>query len=368
MNIDASPVALSVEGAADYLLGHGFIDAAAILDGGLSITAVARRNRNLIVQGGDRRGFVLKQPEPAAPAGNRNSIAVEARFYLGLRDNKHGDLASLVPRCIAFDPDSALLVIEYLHEHQTLAARFGYIEPEHLPIALWRRVGAAVAAVHESSYPAAGHHDDEQRSAPAAFGAHQPPPIWLQTATSAALTLLGAVQSSVAICEGITASAQRWRDDAFIHGDMRLDNILYAPEDLRLIDWELCQRGDSTWDVASVIADLIVLWLHGAHPHGAARVEPTLDTGSWSVYQAAIRSLWYGYSASREGGRRPPTDKLAGYAAVRLVQTAFEWAAVSADRLPFAFTLLQVAENILIDPHKAATQLLAITAPDLGGR
>jgi hypothetical protein len=55
------PLVLDVDTATPYLVAQGLIDSAAIIDGELTITSVARRNRNLKVQGPAGKSYLTQR-------------------------------------------------------------------------------------------------------------------------------------------------------------------------------------------------------------------------------------------------------------------------------------------------------------------
>ncbi|MDD4761999.1 MAG: phosphotransferase [Candidatus Pacebacteria bacterium] len=46
-----------------------------------------------------------------------------------------------------------------------------------------------------------------------------------------------------------------------IHGDLKLDNILVVNESFIFLDWELSGIGDLSWDIASIIGSMVIIWL-----------------------------------------------------------------------------------------------------------
>jgi hypothetical protein len=190
----------------------------------------------------------------------------------------------------------------------------------------------------------------------------------LQTLSGAGMAVLTAIQSSEAIRDGLATSHGEWQRTAIIHGDLRLDNIMFLPpNDFRLIDWELWGTGDPAWDLGTLFEALTRLWLHTAHTDDESG-EPIADDSSWAVYQAALRSLWFGYTGARETSVDIPTDKLARYAAVRMIQTAFESTVGVSELQPMIVTLLQICENVFTDSAMASEEFFAINSDDFVAR
>ena len=79
--------------------------------------------------------------------------------------------------------------------------------------------------------------------------------------------------------------------------------------------------------------------------------------------QPAMRTFWRTYVEAM--GLEPATairwlDRAAGYAAVRLMQTAYESLQYSPHMTPLGLCLLQVSLNMLTQPRKAVATLMGI--------
>jgi tRNA A-37 threonylcarbamoyl transferase component Bud32 len=338
-----------------------------VLTKSISVTAISRRNRNFIAQIDDDTGFVIKQAEPAVSGGTADTLRVEAQFYRRLHDLPQVALAGYVPKLVFYDDDSVTLILQFLAHRETLAHHCTGLEAQRFPISLWRRLGQAVATIHGSPLALAPHWSGEQLEAlPSVFGSHRPPLAMLRTLSPAGLQVLTIVQSSPAIRDGLDAAIASWSASTLIHGDLRTENILYSsPSDFRFVDWELCGVGNPTWDIAGVVSDIVAFWLRTAFPKGVTGTEDDIDNGSWSVFQAGVRSFWYGYLATRADGMQIRLEEFASYAAIRMLQTAFEHCVTRAVLPPIAVLLLQICENIMTNPLRAAEEFFAVTAPDL---
>lgn len=63
------------------------------------------------------------------------------------------------------------------------------------------------------------------------------------------------------LMQGIKKAGYFWSPDALIHGDLKWEHCLFGDNEnvdsLQLIDWELATFGDSAWDVACIIGEII---------------------------------------------------------------------------------------------------------------
>jgi hypothetical protein len=108
------------------------------------------------------------------------------------------------------------------------------------------------------------------------------------------------------------AAALDWRGDAFVHGDMRSDNICLTADSVKFVDWSDARRGAIATDLA--------LFLPTAHLEGGpppASVMP--DGGSWAAQQTAELAL-------RATGDTRATPDWLRRVFRRLARINFDWA------------------------------------------
>jgi len=158
--------------------------------------------------------------------------------------------------------------------------------------------------------------------------------------------------------------------DTAIHGDVKSDNILFIPpnepgagETVRLVDWELVQRGDPAWDVAGVFQDTVLFWITSMTGTGNVNAMVASAGFPWSILQVYLRSFWQGY---RQTARLTADDanatllRAVAFSGARLVQTAYEVSQASDTMSAQSVLLLQVSANLLADAESAQLQFYGI--------
>jgi hypothetical protein len=366
---------LDVDTAVPYLLERKLIDADAVLDGVLAVTSAPRRNRNLRVETG-AGGYVIKQPDDPAWGGYR-TLGAEVAFYVFCQQEPAAAaLAEILPRLAFVDPERSLFALELVPAATDLWRRFWTAGPEAFPTDVGRLVGRALGVVHRT------FRDAALLAAPALAGlsaaipwvmrVHQPRPELLATISAANCQTLRILQTQGHLGAALDRLRAAWRPDTVIHGDIRSDNILIAPpavpgaggETVRLVDWELVQRGDPAWDVAGVLQDTVVFWISSMSP-ATADVSALAASARfpWSILQAYLRSFWQGY---RQAAGLTADEENAlllravAFSGARLVQSAYEGSDASDTLPPQSVLLLQVSANVLAEPESAQLQLYGI--------
>ncbi|OON73452.1 phosphotransferase [Streptomyces tsukubensis] len=360
-----TPRPLDVDTVAPYLLSRGLIDEEDVFAGNVCVESVAGRNRSFKVSVSNGRGVFVKQADPAT-AGSSGTVGAEGAFYRRVREER-SELLSSIPALLLHDERASLLAVELLPDHTTLAAHCRSGEPG-FPVRTWQELGALLGHLHRTEATRGrGTVASGPGTPPWVTRLHRPAPSMLSTLSQGGLAVLGIVQASPVLVGGLRLLADEWHPDTGVHGDVRGSNVLVRETscdeepawDIRLVDWESQQFGDSLWDVACALETLVRYWALSLQ---VAAHDPRRTAISSSELRAAGAAFWEGHIRSQGSGySTPDATRLAAYCAARLTQSAFQ-AAADRDELPRTAVLyLQISENILAAPGEAAAELLALT-------
>ena len=341
----------------------------------MTVTSVARRNRNLRVES-TAGGYLIKQPDDPTEGGY-HTLRAEVDFYAFCQQEPAASvMANVLPRLIFFDPDRSLLALELLAAANSPWQWFWAAGPEAFPHEIGRRIGRMLGQVHRTfGDPAVLEDPSIARLSPAVpwvMMVHKPGPEILSTISAANYQTLRILQTEGRFGESLDRLRGEWRPETVIHGDVKSDNILVSPpavpgtgsETIRLVDWELVQRGDPAWDVAGVFQDTVLFWINSM-PSGGGNVNAMAASAGfpWSILQAYLRSFWQGYrqTAGLSADEADATLlRAVAFSGARLVQTAYEvsqaWDAMPAQSV----LLLQVSANLLADAESAQLQFYGI--------
>jgi hypothetical protein len=342
-----APALLTVDTLVPYLHRAGVLEEATVAAGGLRSEGFHRRHQNLRLTRPDGTGFFVKQADPLA-VGGRQSVAAEGRFYASM-SLVRPELGGLAPELVRYDAPRGAVVLRLLADHRTLRELIAAEGDLRFPIRAWHRLGELLARVHRTTV------GDPSPVRPF-LETFDPAPAVLAGIGPAALRVFEVVQTS-GLREGLASAADLWAPEAFVHGDVRIDNVMIARDatgdDVRLVDWELSGRGDPMWDLAGCLeAAITASWGRLGATELCLPVMQSAARASWQAYQA------HGGVAPRD--RSDSAIRVTMYAAARLVLAALESAERSRDLTGHAIGYLQVAHNILADPAAAATDLFAL--------
>lgn len=237
--------------ALEQLVQRGLLDGDAVLDGLVVVEPASRSNEVGIVRVAGQATHVLKRPEIGFDGVDPLIAEITAYGVLAGAGEGAGDSPSLAPALVASFGD--VLVIEMVDGARSLHEALGGPSESTLLAGL----GRLLADVH---------------SLPLGAGVVARRPWVLDLAKGTLPTPLAADPALHEMAESISRDDalrgalhhldQRWRSTAFIHGDVKFDNVLVprsapAPAPV-LIDWELAGAGWPAWDLAGIVDGLVV--------------------------------------------------------------------------------------------------------------
>jgi aminoglycoside phosphotransferase (APT) family kinase protein len=373
---------LDVESLVPFLAQRGLLSADWIVEGDLTIRSVARRNRNIMVEGPGGQGFVVRQPDPLS-SESRRTLAAEACLLEFCRRDETTVLARWLPPLTLRDHDRGLHVIGLIPGARTLHAHLLAQSPTSGTIAgPSRDLGRALGTLHRV-LRRPGMVDDPALAwlrdvPPWAFRAHRPEITLLDALSPAGVRLFQILQAEAKLGALLETLAAKWRPEAVIHGDVRSDNVLVSAQGtlnedsaggVWIIDWEFVQVGDPAWDVAGALHDGLVLWT------ASMPLRPSLSPDEM-VARARLpieairdlsRSFWQGYVEAAALHPRRVGDsaealyrRASAFAVARLIQAALELCGERDDLPVQAVLLLQLAANLAADLPRAAEALFGI--------
>lgn len=348
-----------------YLLSSGLVAPQSIVAGDLRVVDMSRRNRNYKVLSEQAPSYLVKQGVGEEGAA---TIANEAYVYELVGRRAPDTLSRHLPRLHRYDADSRMLVVEFLHDAENL--RDHHLRTGRFAVGVATDLGLALAELHRLPVPEQDAPPAITRKPAWILSLNEPEFDFVCDISGANLQLVRIIQQFEAFGDLLKALREDWRAVALIHGDVKWDNCLLLAKDtprprLRIVDWELARLGDPSWDVGSVFNDYLIFWLLSIPITGETPPDRVIELARYPLerMQPAMRAFWRSYSTAMSFGPSEEETQLVravGFAAARIVQTAFEQMQFAGQLSGNAVCFLQLALNMLQRRHEAMAQLLGI--------
>jgi tRNA A-37 threonylcarbamoyl transferase component Bud32 len=336
---------LTPAGAVRYLLRRRYIPAESIVEGDLRVSEAAARNRGFRVTFGAARGYWVKQirewTEPGVASFRR-----EARWYWLVRnDPRFARFQDIVPACLAYDPDSEILVMDLVPGTQTLSCPRPH-DPWFDPRAA-ALLGRTIARFQRDSLEpadAAGFSPAAPWVLSLAELGREPDPDRL----GARRELLHILDAYPGFGPTLKALEEAWTPAALVHGDMKFQNCILGEDRITIIDWEMAGLGDPLWDAAGILQAYWEAWVRGIAP---------LET-----LNAAAREFWTSYvdELAPAGDPAEVLVRAVRYAGARLIQTVWEDRRYAAQLDDPTLKMLQLSLNIFADAPAVSRGLVGL--------
>ncbi|MEO8288406.1 MAG: phosphotransferase [Chloroflexota bacterium] len=359
---------------AGYLVQRGLISRRQIVQGDLRVTDASARNSDFTVVSRSGPSYMVKQ---ATDIGTIATLEHEAAIYKLLQADELADINCYLPHFFDYDPGEHILVLELLADAETLWARHRRLG--RFSASLAAATGHALGLLHRSNAAdiLSGSMVDGAKaiaSRPTSIlSVHHPELRFFEEISGANTHLIKIIQQAWRFGELLDELRMEWRQECFMHGDVKWDNLLAVPLDghrrgapgLKIIDWELACVGDPCWDAGSIFGDYLSFWLLSIPITGAEPPDHYLQLARYPLekMQPAIRAFWSAYirASSMPGHERDMRLlRAVKYAGARLLQTAYERSQASSRLTSDALCLLQLGANILQRPAEASLYLLGI--------
>lgn len=283
--MSTAAVNLPMDALGAYLREQGLADGDAI---SASVLAGGQSNPTFRIDAGKNRHYVLRKKPPGALIASAHAIDREFRVMKALANT-----GVPVPRMLGYCEDAGLIgtpfyVMEFLQGRVFMDQGLpGMGSAERL--AIYREMNRVIAALHSVDYKAAGLGDYGKE------GNYVGRQIarWTRQCQESALPVGEAMHQ---LMEWLPAHLPAGDETTLVHGDYRLDNLIFHPTEARVIgvlDWELSTLGHP-------LADLSYQCMGWRIPHDLWRGIGGLDLAKLGIPSEEQYVQWYGDATGRD--------------------------------------------------------------------
>jgi Phosphotransferase enzyme family len=355
------------------------------------INSISCKNFNLSIQF-EGQHFLVKQECHNAEGKTRGEVANEWRIHQFLESFPEVEsLRSLLPEVIHFDPESSILVSHYFSGSCDLDEF--YQETGSYSAAIAQSLALVLAKLHRTTFNIDSYRDFFARSdrsilrTPRIFnGSVRLKPEIFGTWCEDGMEFWRLYQRYESLREAIDRLRQDWQPCCLIHNDLKLNNILiqrawgeavaaeasapFQEGAIRLIDWERFLWGDPAFDVATVLASYLRIWLKSLMigteldldmalrlaTTPLERLQPSLVAFMQTYLQHAPAVL--GHATTNPAFLRR-TMQMTGLCLIQRIQAKLDY------REPFGnseICMLQVAKSLLCQPDESIPAIFGVAA------
>jgi thiamine kinase-like enzyme len=341
------------------------------------------KNFNLSIALQDQH-FLVKQECHDAQGNTPGEVANEWIIHQFLETFPQvNELRSRLPQVIHFNPASSILVSHYFSGFCDLDS---FYEDTHFyapPIA--QALAESVAHLHRTTFNQESYKafflaqaGDSIIRTPSAFRkADRLKPEVFGILCEDALEFFRLYQRFDSLKQAIAQLT--WQPSCLIHNDLKLTNILVErswaenpiaeppPGTIRLIDWERFLWGDPAFDVATILASYLSIWLSGlivsteVDIETALRLAPTplemLQPSLVTFMQVYLQNFPQIMEQDPSFLRR--TIAMTGLCLIEKIKTRLEY------REPFGnsgICMLQVAKSLLCQPEESIPTVFGVSS------
>jgi hypothetical protein len=277
---------LSSEKVIEYLKERGMYCSQ---DGALNqyeLLTSSQYNLNLLLSLGDNQKLLVKQKCDLGNYGNSHDFFNEWLFQQFLQQFPViGNITEIAPLIVSFDAENSILVRNYLTEYLELGEF--YLHKDIFPPEIATAIGTTLAGLHRATFQQREYRQFMSTAPQGQFrysfynpaqGVDSITPEIFGTVPTEALNFYLLYQGYQSLESAIADLAYEWQPCCLTHNDLSLNNILIHSRWhqldnclIKLIDWEACGWGDPAFDVGTLIASYLRIWL------SSLVVDPTLE-------------------------------------------------------------------------------------------
>lgn len=266
------------------------------------ISTKSGKNFNLLVHFENENDFLVKQERFDQRGNTQGEFWNEWFLHQLFRQFPELEpLRSRVTEAIHFDADRSILVFEYLQDYSDLSDFYDEPRVDRFPSSIAAVLGETLALIHRSTYCNQNYENyltqlnngTPMNQAPSIlYGLERIGVEVFSRVRSESLEFFRLFQRFESLSAAIAELKLSWNPTCLVHRDLRLSNVLLHGDwetmtspAIRIIDWEKFGWGDPAFDVGSLIAHYLKIWLNRLVVHKGLEISISLKLAEVSIEQ-----------------------------------------------------------------------------------
>lgn len=349
----------------------------------LQIKPVAAKNFNLLVTFEDGQQLLVKQERHNKEGKTANEFQKEWQIQDFITQfSELENLRNSLPVILHYDQENSIIVFNYLDDYRDVADF--YTKENIFPLEVASSIGSAIATVHRSTFNHQKYQDfftvDNSLSNQVQYlgqGLERITPEIFSIVPADGLKFFTLYQRYDSLGKAIAELGNAFTPSCLTHNDLKLNNILLHNDwsqteanIIRLIDWERSGWGDPAFDLGTLIASYVQIWLSSLVISSSLRIDESLKlaTTPLEILQPSIANLTLSYLETFPEIIEQKPDFLirtvqnAGFVLIMNIQAMIQYQKSFGN---MGIGMLQVAKSLLCRPERSMTTLFGAYSPKI---
>ncbi len=345
----------------------------------------SQKNFNFLVNLKDNRKLLVKQELEVNKDGIPQEFFNEWLFHQMLQQFPVlGNISEIASLVLHFDEENSILVRNYLTDYFELA-NF-YHKNDIYPLEIPTAIGTCLGVLHRATFNRREYRNF-MATAPKgeiryqfynpAQGLESISPEIFGSVPSDALKFYVLYQRYESIEAAIAELAYEYQPCCLTHNDLKLENILVHSKWnqldnclVRLIDWEATSWGDPAFDLGTIIASYLRIWLESLVFDPSINLEESLELAATplEIIQPSIVALIQAYLDAFPmilGYRRDLIQRVIQFAGLVMIQHIHETIQYRKSFNNAGIYMLQVAKILLTLPQESVLTVFGISESEI---
>lgn len=351
------------------------------------VKPVTAKNFNLLLTFPDSRKLLVKQERYNRKGNTTGEFLREWKFQEFLQEFPElSYLRPFVSEVLYFDKSNSIIIFNYLDNYRDLMDF--YMKENSFPKKIASSIGTLIGTIHRSTFNRQDYQNFfSQKSEDATAkqmtkliqGFERIEPDIFGKVSSDELKFLALYQRYDSLGQAIAQLGSIFTPCCLTHNDLKLNNILLetdwenkSDKILRLIDWERSSWGDPAFDLGTLIASYLQIWLSSMIVSKSLTIQESLRLATIPLEEVQLsitfltNSYFHNFPEILE--HRPDfliqVLQFTGFALIQQIQPMIQYQKSFGNT---GITMLQVAKSLLCRPQQsmqtifgAATELTQV--------
>jgi thiamine kinase-like enzyme len=377
---------LSSQNVADYLFKLGLWTQEELAH--VQIELIAAKNFNLTVGLPDGRKLLVKQERHNQDGKAAGEFLSEWRIQEFLKQfSELSHILPWMPVVLHFDAEHSIIIFSYLDEYRDLADF--YSKENIFPIQIASTIATILATVHRDTFNRQEYQEffspkpdnlTTDQVPKLIRGLERIGPEILGQVPADGLKFFALYQRYDSLGQAIAELGSAFAPCCLTHNDLKLNNILLhadweqtSDSIVRVIDWERSTWGDPAFDLGTLIANYVQIWLGSLVISNSLTIEESLRLAATPLeqLQPSIAALTQAYFDTFPEILEHRPDFLrrvvqfAGFALIQQIQAMIQYQKSFGNT---GIAMLQVAKTLLCRPEQSMPTIFGTAAAELTQR